>query len=84
MMGMAAADVNASETSTARQILQDMQNNCMFNINVIAGSAATVARKVDAIAAIEGVAGMMLVFPDFVEGVNRFGTEVMPLLECKK
>ena len=84
MMGMAAADVNASETSTARQILQDMQNNCMFNINVIAGSPATVARKVDEIAAIPGVAGMMFTFPDFVEGVERFGTEVMPLLVCNK
>ena len=84
MMGMAAADVNASETSTARQILQDMQNNCMFNINVIAGSPATVARKVDEIAAIPGVTGMMFTFPDFVEGVERFGTDVMPLLVCNK
>lgn len=83
MMGMAAADVNADEQSTARQILQDMQNNCMFNINVLAGSPATVARKVDEIAAVPGVAGMMFVFPDFVDGVERFGTDVMPLLKCK-
>ena len=83
MMGMAAADVNADEQSTARQILQDMQNNCMFNINVLAGSPATIARKVDEIAAVPGVSGMMFVFPDFVDGVERFGTEVMPLLKCK-
>ena len=84
MMGMAAADVTAADGGTAKKILLDMQNNCMFNINVIAGSPATVARKVDEIAAIPGISGMMFTFPDFVEGVDRFGQEVMPILTCNK
>ncbi len=44
------------------------------------GSAETVARQIDELAAIEGTAGIMLTFDDFVEGVERFGSEVMPLL----
>jgi pyrimidine oxygenase len=44
------------------------------------GSAQTVARQIDELAAIEGTAGIMLTFDDFVEGVERFGSEVMPLL----
>jgi len=46
----------------------------------IVGSAATVAERIDELAAVEGTGGIMLVFDDFVEGVERFGTEVMPLL----
>jgi pyrimidine oxygenase len=49
-----------------------------------AGSPATIARYIDSIAAVEGVAGVMLVFDDFIDGMRRFGEEVMPLLECRR
>jgi pyrimidine oxygenase len=49
----------------------------------IAGSPETIARHIDSLAAVEGTAGIMLTFDDFLEGIERFGTEVMPLLECR-
>lgn len=47
------------------------------------GSAATIARHIDALAAVPGTVGIMLTFDDFIEGIERFGSEVMPLLECR-
>ncbi|WP_440708539.1 LLM class flavin-dependent oxidoreductase [Herbiconiux sp. YIM B11900] len=47
----------------------------------LVGSPQTVADHLNAIAAVPGTAGTMLTFDDFLEGVDRFGTEVMPLLD---
>ncbi|MFB2579994.1 LLM class flavin-dependent oxidoreductase [Herbiconiux sp. P15] len=47
----------------------------------LVGSPQTVADHLNAIAAVPGTAGVMLTFDDFVEGIERFGTEVMPLLD---
>ncbi len=46
----------------------------------LAGSAETVARRLDEMAQVPGTDGIMLTFDDFVEGLDRFGDEVMPLL----
>ncbi len=48
-----------------------------------AGSPATIARHIDQLASVPGTVGIMLTFDDFIEGLERFGTEVMPLLECR-
>jgi pyrimidine oxygenase len=48
----------------------------------VAGSPETIARHIDALASVDGTVGIMLTFDDFLEGIERFGTEVMPLLEC--
>ncbi|MBV9593998.1 MAG: LLM class flavin-dependent oxidoreductase [Actinobacteria bacterium] len=50
----------------------------------MAGSAETVARKLDEMAVVKGTDGIMLTFDDFVEGLDRFGQEVMPLLQHVK
>ena len=49
---------------------------------VISGSPATVAAKLDEMAAVPGSSGMMFMFDDFLEGVERFGRDVMPLMQC--
>lgn len=46
----------------------------------LAGSPETVARRLEEMGAIEGVAGIMLIFDDFIEGMGRFGKDVMPLV----
>jgi pyrimidine oxygenase len=46
----------------------------------LAGSPETVARRLEEIGQIEGVAGIMLIFDDFVAGMERFGRDVMPLV----
>jgi pyrimidine oxygenase len=79
MAGQASMDTAGA---TAARIAE-LKGSMFFNIEVIAGSPATVAARVDEIAAVEGTAGIMCVFDDFVVGVERFGTEVMPLLTCR-
>lgn len=80
MSGQAGMDTSGA---TAAKITE-LQGACFFNIGIIAGCAATVASELDRIAAVEGTAGIMLVFDDFVKGVTEFGETVMPLLECRK
>lgn len=48
---------------------------------VIAGSPETVARHISFLGSLPGVKGIMLSFDDFFTGLERFGTEVMPLIE---
>ena len=57
-------------------------NMAYMSIPVISGSYETCARKIDAIAAESGIAGMLWSFPDFVKGVRDFGTRIMPQLSC--
>lgn len=46
-----------------------------------AGSPRTVANKLNALAAIGGLEGVLFNFDDYVEGLDRFGAEVVPLLD---
>ncbi len=59
-------------------------NMAYMSIPVIAGSYETCAEKIDAIAAESGISGMLWSFPDFVQGVRDFGSEIMPRLACLK
>ena len=78
MSGQAGLDTAGA---TAAKIAE-MKGAMFLNIEVIAGSATTVAARIDEIATVEGTAGIMLIFDDFVEGVERFGRDVMPMLTC--
>jgi len=79
MTGQANLDVSGSTAA----IISEMQNAFALNIGKVAGSHATVARKLDALAAIEGLKGVMCIFDDFVAGTEDFGRHVMPLLRCR-
>jgi pyrimidine oxygenase len=50
----------------------------------VIGSPATVAAQLDAIAGIEGVAGIMLAFDDYLMGMKMFGEQVQPLMQSRK
>lgn len=43
-------------------------------------SYQSVAQQIDAIEADCGIEGMLLTFPDFVQGIRDFGTRVRPFL----
>ena len=51
-----------------------------MGIPVIYGSAETVRQRIEAIVKRTGIDGMLFSF-DFVAGIERFGTEVMPDLQ---
>ena len=79
MTGQANLDVSG----TTAAIITEMQNAFALNIGKVVGSHATVARKLDELAAIDGLKGVMCIFDDFVAGTEDFGRHVMPLLHCR-
>jgi pyrimidine oxygenase len=48
---------------------------------VIAGSARTVADRLNELARVEGTGGILMSFDDYEGGLDRFGHEVVPLLD---
>ncbi|MFD6883429.1 LLM class flavin-dependent oxidoreductase [Rhodococcus sp. NPDC060084] len=57
------------------------QVNPFYGAQPLAGSAATIAARLNALAAVPGTSGIMLTFDDFVDGMERFGRDVIPLLD---
>jgi pyrimidine oxygenase len=77
MKGQAALDKKSAGTSAG------MVNAPVEAVHdgAIVGSPATVAAKLNELAAVPGTGGIMLMFDDFLEGTEVFGREVMPLLD---
>ncbi|WP_149538862.1 pyrimidine utilization protein A [Siccirubricoccus phaeus] len=48
------------------------------------GSYATIARLLDEMAEIEGLAGVMLTFDDFRIGIEQFGQRIQPLMRSRQ
>lgn len=78
----------ANDTSTAgssaavgQRRAEDPDNPFYGGGRPVIGSAQTIAHHLNALAATEGTAGIMLTFDDFIEGIDRFAAEVMPLLD---
>ena len=77
----ASGDKNAAANSTAGRIRN--RTGIPFGGSRLIGSYATVARLLDEMAEIEGLAGVMLTFDDFVIGMEQFGTRILPLMRCR-
>jgi pyrimidine oxygenase len=83
MAGQGAADTTADANSTARRInLPEGAIN--FNMGTLVGSYASVAAMLDEAATIAGTKGIMLVFDDFIAGMDAFGTRIQPLMRCRE
>ena len=55
-----------------------------WNMGTLVGSYANVAKMMDEVATMPGVKGIMLTFDDFLEGLDKFGQYIQPLMECRK
>jgi pyrimidine oxygenase len=80
MTGQANLDTSGA---TAEKITE-MKGAFNLNIGPIVGSHATVAGRLDEIAAIPGVKGVMCVFDDYPKATVEFGTKVMPLMASRR
>ena len=84
---LASADLDTNTGGTADQLKaaldQDVEsgNMAFMGIPVIYGSPKTVARRIREIVENTAVDGLLFSWPDFVQGINRFGEEVMPKLK---
>jgi pyrimidine oxygenase len=47
------------------------------------GAYADVAAMLDTMAQIDGVHGVMLVFDDYIEGIEKFGKFIQPLMKSR-
>ncbi|WP_406464477.1 pyrimidine utilization protein A [Streptomyces sp. NBC_01622] len=82
MAGESATDTTADDTSTARTIVLP-EGAVNFNMGTLVGSYETVAKMLDEVAEVEGTKGIMLVFDDFLEGLENFGTRIQPLMKSR-
>ena len=80
MTGQAELDTAGA---TADKITE-MQGAFNLNIGPIVGSHATIAARLDEVAAIPGVKGVMCVFDDYPTATAEFGERVMPLMASRK
>ena len=79
----AAADDRASVGGTAQSISNPV-SAVNFNMGTLVGSYASVARMMDELDTLDGLAGVMLTFDDFIAGMENFGTRIQPLMASRK
>ena len=82
MAGETVTDKTADDSSTARTIALP-EGAVNFNMGTLVGSYATVATMLDQVAEAPGTKGIMLVFDDFLEGLENFGTRIQPLMKSR-
>ena len=78
-----AADTRPTTDTNVRQ-MADPTSAVNINMGTLVGSYATVARMLDEVATVPGTDGVLLVFDEFVDGVERFGERIQPLMTCRE
>lgn len=78
-----AADTKSGGDTNVRQ-LADPAAAVNLNMGTLVGSYAQVAAMLDDIMTIDGVEGVLLVFDDFLKGLDAFGTRIQPLMQARR
>jgi pyrimidine oxygenase len=75
----------ADKTSTTTNVRQltDPTSAVNLNMGTLVGSYAKVAAMLDEIAEVPGTGGVLLTFDDFLEGVDKFGQRIQPLMKSR-
>jgi pyrimidine oxygenase len=76
-----AAAGGTTNTNTTQLAAPESAVN--LNMGTLVGSYESVARMLDEVAAVPDTAGVLLVFDDFVQGVEAFGTRIQPLMTSR-
>ncbi|MDO6667510.1 pyrimidine utilization protein A [Paracoccus sp. 1_MG-2023] len=83
MADQGSKDDAADASSTAKHInLPEGAVN--FNMGTLVGSHAKVAAMLDEATQMEGVKGIMMVFDDFLEGLDKYGQKIQPLMKSRQ
>ena len=83
MVKQATADTHSGADSGVYQAI-DVASMVNLNIGLLLGSHETVARLLDEVAAIPGLAGVLLTFDEFVAGTETFGQRIQPLMASRR
>jgi pyrimidine oxygenase len=78
-----AADTKSGADTNVRHMASET-SAVNLNIGLIVGSHASVARMLDEVATIPGLAGVLLTFDEFVSGTEIFGERIQPLMQCRR
>lgn len=77
-----AADTKSGSDTNVRQ-MADPTSAVNINMGTLVGSFATVATLLDQVMTVPGTGGVLLVFDDFLKGLDDFGTRIQPLMETR-
>ena len=78
-----SADTKSGADTNVRHMSSEV-SNVNLNIGLLCGSYASVARMMDEIATVPGLAGVLLTFDEFVSGTEMFGERIQPLMKCRQ
>jgi len=79
----AGADDKADPGSTAASMVNPV-SAVNLNMGTLVGSYAHVASMLDELDTVEGMAGVMLTFDDFILGMQAFGERIQPLMKTRR
>ncbi len=79
-----SADTRPATGETHMTQMLDPANAVNLNMGTLVGSHATIARLLDEVATIPGLAGVMLTFDEFITGTEAFGGRVQPLMQSRR
>ncbi|MFD9666284.1 pyrimidine utilization protein A [Rhodococcus sp. NPDC059968] len=83
-MGLiSAGDPTVSSGVTTSSTINNALKAKVAVPHVICGSYETVARSLDDVAEIPGVSGVMLIFDDYLVGIEQFGQYIQPLMKSR-
>lgn len=78
-----AADTKSGADTNIRQ-MADPTSAVNINMGTLVGSYATVAALLDEVVTVPGTGGVLLVFDDFLKGLDDFGTKIQPLMASRR
>jgi pyrimidine oxygenase len=79
----ASADDKADARGTTQSMINPI-STVDFTMGTLVGWYATVAAMLDQLVDIEGLAGVMPTFDDFIAGMKDFGERIQPLMASRR
>ena len=83
MFYQGSKDTKADANATAKSISLP-KGAVNFNMGTLVGSYTEIAEMLDGVAEISGTKGIMLVFDNFITGLDKFGEKIQPLMKSRK
>ena len=84
LAGRAGDGRQESDRRQQRAPAIDPKSMVNINIGLLLGSHAKVARMLDEMATMPGLAGVLLTFDEFVSGIEIFGERIQPLMKWRR
>lgn len=81
MKGQSVQDLKADANATSSKLAEGTVN---MSMGTLIGSYEKVAAMLDEAASVEGTKGLMLTFDDFLEGLEKFGQKIQPLMKSRE